>query len=363
MANYDDIASKLIKYSELAKEQFIKKINELFSKPEFQSLIENISTSEQDIKLPFKRRASENIETKEEKKEPKKEPKKEIKKEPKKEQKKDDKKDTKTQKESKKVLNTKEIKKPRKTKENKESKKEKPQKDLKKEKSKSKDIKPSNKQKENKEQKNLFEEDIKKKDKKAKNKTNIVTKRKKSSSDSDIFSGTDTESEIGNFVKSGSEKLSNVEFSSESEGVVVSESENENEKEYNPDVFITNMHKAKEGSIKQTDYWKMQEEEIKEVFSSDSHSLFSSSPSSDTMDNNDLDILISKLKSSPDLRKQVLIDITKIVDSYSLLDQSTKDKYKPLLLSLESIKFSSEDSQSKVLLYEISAKIKKVTHI
>ncbi|OMJ83206.1 hypothetical protein SteCoe_15921 [Stentor coeruleus] len=346
MADYDDIASKLIKYSELAKDHFIKNINELFSKPEFKSLIESISLSEQDIKLPFKRRANEILETKEEKKEPKKELKKEEKKE------------TKTQKEakeSKEILNSKEIKKPKKSKDNKDTKKEKPQKDAKKAKSNTKNVKLVKEPKKNEVLKKPLEKEIKKEDKDKKNKTEIVKKKKEiSSSDSDIFSGTDTESEIENLVKSGSENESNIEFQSES--ALGSESE----KEYNSNAFISNMRKNKEGSIKQTDYWKMQEEEIREVFSSDSHSLFSSSPSSDTMDNNDLDTLISKLKSSPNLRKQVLIDINKIIDTYSLLSQKTKDKYKPLLLSLDSIKFSSEDSQSKSRLNEISAKVKKL---
>jgi hypothetical protein len=143
-----------------------------------------------------------------------------------------------------------------------------------------------------------------------------------------------------------------------------SETESENsigsEEEYNADLFMSTLPKSSESSRKPSNNWKQEDEELKEVFSSDSDSIFKSSSSSDEEDNNDLGCLISKLKSNPNLRKDTLEKISKLVSSYPSLDSNTKDKYKPLLISLETIKLPNEDVQAKARLTEIIANVKKV---
>lgn len=143
-----------------------------------------------------------------------------------------------------------------------------------------------------------------------------------------------------------------------------SETESENsigsEEEYNAELFMSTLPKSSESSRKPSNNWKLEDEELKEVFSSDSDSIFNSSSSSNEEDNNDLGSLISKLKSNSNLRKDTLEKISKLVSSYPSLDSNIKDKYKPLLISLETIKLPNEDVQAKARLTEIIANVKKV---
>ncbi|OMJ66831.1 hypothetical protein SteCoe_36185 [Stentor coeruleus] len=149
-------------------------------------------------------------------------------------------------------------------------------------------------------------------------------------------------------------------ISSSSSSETESENNTESEEEYNANIFMNSLPKSSENSRKPSINLKLEDEELKEVFSSDSDSIFDSSSSSDEEDSNDLNSLISKLKSNPNSRIETFEKISKLVSSYPSLDNNTKNEYKPLLISLETIKLPNEDSKTKARLIEIIANVKKL---
>ncbi|OMJ68540.1 hypothetical protein SteCoe_33971 [Stentor coeruleus] len=149
-------------------------------------------------------------------------------------------------------------------------------------------------------------------------------------------------------------------ISSSSSSETESKNSIESEKEYNADLFMSSLPKSLESSHKPSNNLKSEDEKLEEVSSSESDSIFSSSSSSNEEDSNYLGSLISKLKSNPDSRKDTLEKISKLVSYYPSLDNNTKNKYKPLLISLGTIKLPNEDLQAKAHLTEIIANTKKL---